>query len=290
MQSLQNLLIEMSRANFNVRIKRSGKDTPIEGVISTANMFAEEAEGFIKKQDLATLLADHIPLSYTSFILNRRLHIRYFCPKTAKALSLDPRTLRGRPFGSLLSEESEASWRHMKNLLHKKQHVEEPVAISFTLPHGLILPVYCRISALHGKKKTRWAVMLKTLTPVKKETTGKRKNKRKSNLYPDDLQKLQEIKLHILQSPEKPLPRLDQLARQYGINEYKLKCGFRDLFDTTVFRLQRRERLKKAKTLVVNTKKPFKAIARSIGYNLTHFYKAFKEEYGKTPGALRKGR
>lgn len=79
------------------------------------------------------------------------------------------------------------------------------------------------------------------------------------------------------------------LARQAGINEFKLKRGFRQFFQMGIFDCLVMARMEKAKELLLDTDLPVKSIALEVGYRrLTSFVTAFRKCFGQSPGRLRK--
>ena len=83
-------------------------------------------------------------------------------------------------------------------------------------------------------------------------------------------------------------PTIVELSKLIGINEYKLKKGFKELFGTTVFGYIHNCRMSLAKRLLLGTDKSAKEIAYQTGYNSPqHFSNAFKKEFGVTPNSVR---
>lgn len=111
-----------------------------------------------------------------------------------------------------------------------------------------------------------------------------------THLCQDDckaLHKAQQILLNDLTNP----PSLKTLAHQCAINEFKLKQGFKQLFGTTVYGLLHTKRLERAKELLQKQEISVQEAAYQVGYkSLSHFSKAFKEQYGKFPLELKKER
>jgi len=94
-----------------------------------------------------------------------------------------------------------------------------------------------------------------------------------------------EILLKDLQHP----PSLAQLARQCGLNEFKLKKGFKEIFSDTVFGYFASVRLEQARQLLLHTGKTVSEIAYESGFtHPQHFQRAFKKQFGIAPGQLRK--
>jgi AraC family transcriptional regulator, transcriptional activator of the genes for pyochelin and ferripyochelin receptors len=84
-------------------------------------------------------------------------------------------------------------------------------------------------------------------------------------------------------------PTLAKLALVSGINEFKLKNGFREMFGNSVFAYLAEHRLEIAKRELIDGKKTATEIAFELGYSsLQHFSSRFKERYGVTPTALRR--
>jgi AraC-like DNA-binding protein len=82
---------------------------------------------------------------------------------------------------------------------------------------------------------------------------------------------------------------IPQLARQIGINEAKLKEGFRELYEQSIHNYLQQLRLEKAKQLLLTTDKSVTDITYEIGYShVTHFTTLFKKEIGLTPTEWRK--
>ncbi|MCB0476070.1 MAG: helix-turn-helix transcriptional regulator, partial [Flavobacteriaceae bacterium] len=103
-----------------------------------------------------------------------------------------------------------------------------------------------------------------------------------------DIEIIQQIHDYILRHLELPLPTLQVLAHNFGTNEYKLKYGFKQLYNTTVFKFLIDERLKKSNLLIENTTLSLNRIATLCGFkSIPHFSKAFKMKYGCSPSAYR---
>jgi AraC-like DNA-binding protein len=79
-------------------------------------------------------------------------------------------------------------------------------------------------------------------------------------------------------------PTLIKLAAIAGINEFKLKRGFKEIFNQTVFGYLSDVRLEMARRALREKKKTVTQIAFELGYaSLQHFSKAFKEKFGVPP-------
>ncbi len=79
-------------------------------------------------------------------------------------------------------------------------------------------------------------------------------------------------------------PTLIQLAAIAGLNEFKLKRGFKELFNQTVFGYLADVRLEMASRALREKKKTVTRIAFELGYaSLQHFSNSFKKKYGISP-------
>ena len=109
-----------------------------------------------------------------------------------------------------------------------------------------------------------------------------------SKLKPADIERLYAIRDFITVHFDQHFTITD-LARKAGINQMKLKNGFRELFGTTVFGCLNDTRMNKAKQLLVDEKLFVGEVSDRIGYKHPHhFSAAFKRKFGVLPGDLLK--
>jgi AraC-like DNA-binding protein len=84
-------------------------------------------------------------------------------------------------------------------------------------------------------------------------------------------------------------PSLRDVAAHAGLNEYKLKRGFRELFGTSVFVYLTEQRLELARKMLLDTEQTAAEIAYALGYRTPqHFSAAFKKRFGVSPKSMRK--
>ncbi|MBN9379405.1 MAG: helix-turn-helix transcriptional regulator [Chitinophagaceae bacterium] len=82
-------------------------------------------------------------------------------------------------------------------------------------------------------------------------------------------------------------PSLTELARIAGLNEFKLKKGFKEVFDTSVFGYLSDFRLNKARNGLLSGAVAIKEVAEQMGYSsVQHFTRAFKKKFGMPPGRV----
>ena len=81
---------------------------------------------------------------------------------------------------------------------------------------------------------------------------------------------------------------LIELAHMVGLNDFKLKRGFKELYKTTVFNYLYEIRMLEAKKSLLNTNKSIGEIAALCGYEFAQsFIKAFKRKHGVSPDKFR---
>jgi AraC family transcriptional regulator, transcriptional activator of the genes for pyochelin and ferripyochelin receptors len=141
---------------------------------------------------------------------------------------------------------------------------------------GLIQQLYLESKALEllSMQFAHWNVEDSVLSqPASKQTL----------LRSDDVERLQHAKEILIQHITSP-PSLIELAHQVGLNDRKLKQGFRHLFGTTVFGYLKDYRMQRAKQLLHDTDLSIAAIAATIGYrNPEAFSIAFRREFAVSP-------
>jgi len=81
---------------------------------------------------------------------------------------------------------------------------------------------------------------------------------------------------------------LKSISRQFGINEFKLKNAFKDLFQDTVINYVRKQRLKYAHHLLMHSNMEIKEIAFISGFKYAHhFSQVYLQHYERRPSEAR---
>ncbi len=102
-----------------------------------------------------------------------------------------------------------------------------------------------------------------------------------------DVGQLHHARNMLVRDLEKP-PSLANLARAVGLNETKLKRGFKALFDDTVYGYFRSYRLDLALQMLTEDKRSVSEVAMLVGYsNISHFSAAFCRRHGVNPSRCR---
>lgn len=106
-------------------------------------------------------------------------------------------------------------------------------------------------------------------------------------MRPADLDLFHDLRKYLDQHFTEELS-LKGLSRMFGLNEFKLKKGFKQLFNTTVFDYIQEQKMNYSKQLLCDQRMYVNEVARLVGYkNPNHFSTAFKRKFGVSPAALK---
>lgn len=102
-----------------------------------------------------------------------------------------------------------------------------------------------------------------------------------------DLDRILKAKELLIQNIQEA-PTIVELAKMSGINQQKLKKGFKQVFDQTINQYLRNTRLEAAKFMLIEGGASIQDISRKVGYsNQSHFARRFKDKYGLLPKDVR---
>ena len=111
-----------------------------------------------------------------------------------------------------------------------------------------------------------------------------------SDLLSDERERIVYARDILLEQVAKP-PTLLELSRQVGLNDRKLKQGFRQMFGTTVFGYLRNYRMQQAQQLLLRPNSTIAGVAQAVGYrNPEAFSVAFRRTFAISPKAYQLGR
>ena len=130
---------------------------------------------------------------------------------------------------------------------------------------------------LEGKTHELLALQFNELEPVKIIQKNRMVSK-------NDINAIKEAKRLVDSLLQKP-PSLIELARMVGINDFKLKLGFKQIYGTTVFGYIRDKRMHTARNLLERGECTVPQAALVVGYeSIPSFIRQFKKRYGYNPG------
>lgn len=110
----------------------------------------------------------------------------------------------------------------------------------------------------------------------------------RSVLRNGDAERLLHVKTLIEENLQEPCS-LITLANKAGLNDFKLKKGFKELFGNTVFGYMNEVRMEKARQQLLEGQSSVADISFMVGYkNPQHFTAAFKKYFGYLPSELKR--
>lgn len=110
-----------------------------------------------------------------------------------------------------------------------------------------------------------------------------------ASLKLDDIDRIHLARDILIRNLDDP-PSLLALAKQSGINSFKLKQGFREIFNTTVFGYLHAYRMEEARRLLQLGEINVTQVAQTVGYRHPgKFAVAFKKKFGVSPKTLKSG-
>lgn len=307
LDKIYRMILEVANGNLSYKIIRSRDSGPIEKIIVALNMMVEEIREKFHHFAHINPHETYYQQAQTTFILDNDFRILNFNRGVQKLLELPPEEIKDREFKSFLTLESQEIWE--KEILFIKSNEYTPynknLHLSFYCSNSLTFFAVCAVSSLLLKKEKQQLYLITAAHTVvesrERETKIKikledfkqerrRRNKSlKSLLYREsDIMKIQEIHDYILLNLTSPLPSLRTLAHDHGTNEFKLKTGFKQLYNTSVFRFQKEQRLKRAHNILATSDISLSQVSELCGFkSLPHFSKIFKKRYGYNPSELK---
>jgi AraC family transcriptional regulator, transcriptional activator of the genes for pyochelin and ferripyochelin receptors len=98
-----------------------------------------------------------------------------------------------------------------------------------------------------------------------------------------DVERIHQAKEILLSNLENP-PSLVELARKVGLNDFKLKCGFHQVFGTSAFKYLHDYRLEKARQFLATGEMKVEEVALRVGFeSRSYFAIAFRKKFGVNP-------
>jgi AraC-like DNA-binding protein len=119
--------------------------------------------------------------------------------------------------------------------------------------------------------------------------TSFKKNPSQQYFTPFEIARIHEARDILETYISKKPPSIRSLSKKVALNEYKLKTGFKQYFNTSIFDWLIDRKMQHAKHLILTTNLPIKEICAMVGYpRTTNFITAFRRRFGMTPGSLRR--
>jgi len=279
---LYQMLFEMATGNLAFRIEHQ-QDDEIDELAAILSGVAERMRPAILNSGFVDPHFRYQNLSQGTFILDSRFRIKSFSNTVSTILNYQPEDLFNKKFGDLLSAQSQMLWTELEPQRLKERDYHKTLQLIYVNSDGHLIPSFCTISKLFYSDK----IIISFVTTILQDFLSDVPDLPPATPSKSEALIMQEVYEYILQHLETQLPGSKEISRHFGINEFRLKSGFRHFFKTSIHQFYTEERLKKAHLLIQQSDFSIKTIAYQCGFNTyLNFYKAFKKRFGYAPSDL----
>ena len=276
------MLFEMATGNFGYRIPSYGEDQ-IDALAEILNDVAQQMQNSIQESGFVKPFFRYQNLSQATFILDSKSRIRSFSTNLSTVLGYRNGELYHKNFTDILFEDSVDLWWELQQGPLRETELHLTVQLIYRTAHAQLLPCFCTISKLVYSDN----IIISFVATILQDSISDLPNITPAAALKSEAAVMQEVYEYILQHLETQLPGTGEISRHFGINEFRLKSGFRHFFKTSIHQFYNEERLKKAHLLIQQTNIPIKAIALMCGFTeYSNFYKAFKKRFIYAPSQL----
>jgi AraC family transcriptional regulator, transcriptional activator of the genes for pyochelin and ferripyochelin receptors len=159
-------------------------------------------------------------------------------------------------------------------------------------PHLLMTPdmknAVAKIFACTYTGATRLMFLKSQVTELLSHFIGNCASESQQTVVDPDLEKLYQAKAILADNIAAP-PSLKELSKVIGLNSYKLKKNFKELFGVPVFKHLQNERLTKAHNLLRDGEMTVQEASWAVGYDsVSSFSNAFTKKFGFRPSDVKK--
>lgn len=284
-EAIQKMIHELAKGNFSHRLPQS-PNGELADIAFMLNLLAEELSGFFVHPNL---FGEKDLIDPFIVVLDTRFTICGVNQVFSRLLKRSRTALMGQYIHDFLAPHS---FKNLHKQLHQFSESERPVPLiklllTFTVTTSRIESWgYCHV--LSGPKETYYFIRGSKLMDKPPQSENwplpavpiQSRNLSILQLR-SDIEKIRAVHQYVLAHLHEPLPSLSVIARRFLVNEYKLKKGFKALYQTTIFKFHLDKRLVQAIVMIKNTPTSLKVIAHSLGFkSFPHFSKVFKDKMG----------
>ncbi len=189
-----------------------------------------------------------------------------------------------RNLEQLPNQEGELFGEMLDQLVHPKDHYVEGPSFFMTPEMQTIVDQVFRIQ-YSGKAKMMF--FRSQMTSLLAHFFGQLSIMSEDAIPAAEREQLQQARKILTENLETP-PSLSELSRQIGLNTFKLKKNFKELFGVPVFKYLQNERLTRAHYLIRNEGLTIQEAAWQVGYDsLSSFSNAFAKKFGFRPSEIK---
>jgi len=238
------------------------------------NQDIQDNSFFVSKPVKAHNMQNNMVLLSGSHVSNN-----FFIPAASKLKSIKI-IFEKKHLSSFMSEELIEQFLHFYFTKLIKQKTIEPLDGTYrTIMDTIIQPTITQ-HLKHQFLQTRVNLLLERFLS---KNISKLENE-EHNLDNKSLARLIKIEALLVENFSTPPPTIETLSRIACISTTKLKKEFKELYHLPIYEYYQKNRLAKAKQLLLQGQYSIKEVGAKVGYsNLGHFAAGFKKEYGILP-------
>ena len=189
-----------------------------------------------------------------------------------------------RNLSNLPNQEGEIFSELLNQLVNPEDHFVKGPSF-FMTPQMLSLVE--EVFENHYEGRTRMMFFRSQMTSLLAHYFGQLASMKQEIVKRSEREKLYEAKEILSKNLDTP-PSLTELSKQIGLNSFKLKKNFKELFGVPVFKYLQNERLNKAHELILKQEATVQEAAWHVGYDsLSSFSNAFAKKFGIRPSQIR---
>ncbi|MEM7297130.1 MAG: AraC family transcriptional regulator [Bacteroidota bacterium] len=186
---------------------------------------------------------------------------------------------------NLPNQEGEIFKEMLNSLMHPGDHYVEGPYFYMTPEMQAIVDQVFKNSY---KGKTKMMFFRSQMTSLLSHFFGQLARGNEESINDIEREKLHQAKEILANNLESP-PSLTELSKQIGLNSFKLKKNFKELFGVPVFKYLQNERLTKAHELLRTQDVSIQEAAWHVGYDsLSSFSNAFSQKFGFRPSEIKR--
>lgn len=184
----------------------------------------------------------------------------------------------------LPNDEGELFSEILQQLVNPSDHFVEGPRFYMTPEMETILN---GVFSIQYEGKTKMMFFRSQMTTLLSHFFGYLSTSRAGAMADEERRKLYEARDILLNNLESP-PSLSELSRQIGLNSFKLKKNFKELFGVPVFKYLQNQRMARAYDMLQRKNVSIQEAAWNVGYeSLSSFSNAFAKKYGFRPSEIK---
>ncbi|WP_333810117.1 helix-turn-helix domain-containing protein [Flavobacterium sp.] len=286
-RKIYQMLFEMASGNLQFQIANLDEEDEIDQIALKLNEISSNIKNTFLKLGHVIPQFTYQNLVQHTFILDKEFYILSFSSSVLDTLKLSQQELSKLKFSKIIAKQSINDWKTIENEIVTNNIFHITLQLHLLDKNNQIYPSYFTISSLLNSNK----IVISGISTNIEDYTNYNiaNNNLASSKKIDSNTIVQNVYNYIMNHLEEPLPSVNELAKMFGTNDFRLKAEFRKHFNISIYKCYTNERLKRATYLIKRTNIPLKEIAFISGFNdYNNFSKAFKKKYNYVPSELQR--